>query len=154
MKNFIAAALFSLALAACGDGLNPAPNGEACEDNTDCASDDCRDGLTGCHPLFGCSTFEFTGGMCTEVCEWDTDATDPLVQAQGTCADQEWCLVYGSSDAVCFQSCAENGCVREDYECVDLGNDIHTCLPPEDTNAREARSSSSILEAPVHSVIK
>jgi len=132
MKNFIAAALFALTLTACGDGVNKAPNGEACESNGDCESADCRQELTGCHFFFGCSTYELAGGMCTSVCTWlDEGTSEELLQSD--CADGEQCLSpNGDADAtVCFVGCEVQEDCREDYVCTELGG-FSTCLPPED----------------------
>jgi len=138
MKNFIAAALFSLVLTACGDGINPAPNGEACE-----LSEDCESGL--CKTNLGEGTeFEqdLIDGLCTVDC-------DPLT-SEGCDLSAEVCLIYIVSDeANCYQRCNpfdEDPC-REGWGCENLGFFIPSfiCLPEFALSEEVSTSQESML---------
>ena len=152
MKNFIVAALFSLVIAGCGDNKPPLSlNGEACEVNNDCESGDCRAELYGCHPLFGCSTFELDDGMCTVECTWTTQGTDDD-RLQSDCGEGEQCLAFGDSPQICFQGCETDVDCREDYVCTSLGR-FSTCLPPEDA-ARVVEEREFLTAAPELSILE
>lgn len=147
MKNFIAAALFALTLTACGDGLNPAPNGEECSGNSDCASDDCRESLLS--PLT--DAYPLEGGMCTESCDFVEETIE------GTCGLNELCLQWAQGDRVCFQGCnPEDECERVDegYECeyitTSLNGDHFACIPAQDSARIFQDAGVGIMEfAPV-----
>lgn len=127
----IAICLFaSTLLFACGDGVKPAPVGEACEEVEDCDSDLCVTELTSCDPFFGCSTFELTDGMCSNACTFSYEGTEEE-RLQSDCDEGELCLSYGFSESVCFVSCEEDEDCREDYTCQHFST-FSTCLPPED----------------------
>jgi len=144
MKHFIFIATMVFTFAACGDGVNEvlAPTGEACAENSDCLTDDCRTELEG-HDWFGGPiSMDLTGGMCTAGCTWIDEGTEEEMM-QADCGDGEQCLSYGGGDPLCFQGCETQEDCREDWVCTDLGS-FSTCLPPEDA-ARVVEETSNKL---------
>lgn len=130
LRNVIISIGFAALLTACGDGVNKAPVGEACEEVEDCDSSLCVQSLTSCHPIFGCSTYELSGGMCSNECTWLDEGTEEE-KLQADCGEGEQCLSYGFSESVCFVGCEEDADCRSDYVCTALDG-FSTCLPPEE----------------------
>jgi hypothetical protein len=138
MRTIFASILF-VAVAACGDDApSTAPNGAACEVAEDCTSFAIDEETGGCwqelvhYDFFSGETiYTLDDGMCSASCTFDPKGTTEE-KAQGSCGDTEYCLVYGSSESICFQACdAELPC-REDYECTEISHTLSTCLPPDD----------------------
>ncbi len=145
MRTIFASLLF-IAVAGCGDDApEKTQNGEACELGEECASEVCYLELVS-KGFFGTEqTYELTDGMCTDLCEWPLDGTIDE-RWQGSCIEDELCLVFGTSDSICFQECSEDLTCREDYECVMLAPGKSSCLPPSDA-ARVIDSSVRIRPA-------
>ena len=98
----------------CGDGPDPAPNGEACETDRDCEGI-CLLGLGG--------EIEFPDGICSIDCAIDT--------GEG-CSDDEICLIYRPTEqSNCYPSCTRvEGECREGYSCLPVSLFEAACLPP------------------------
>lgn len=144
MRTIFASLLF-VAITACGDDApSTAPNGEACELGKDCTSEVCYLELVS-EDFFGRQVYELTNGMCTDLCDNFIEGTLEE-QWQGTCAEGELCLVYGSSDLICFIECVEDVTCREDYVCIEISHGKSACLPPADA-ARVVEESVKIMPA-------
>lgn len=109
-----------LMLVACGDNKGSIPDGDACEMDNECESGLCvtefDDGVA------------VAGGMCTTVCEWDSDGS-----GGDNCAEAEVCLHYSATEEYyCFMLCgADEDCrTDEDWSCEQIGFGISACIPP------------------------
>jgi len=161
MKTFITIIFFSLLIAGCGnDGPSLTLNGDACEESSQCESFAIDEENGGCwqelvsYDFFGGeSVYTLDDGMCSIICEWSLKGTTEE-QAQGTCYDEEYCLVYGASESICFQSCDVDNPCRDDYECVRLSHSkLSTCLPPADA-ARVINGDVKIMPAVIVGIME
>jgi len=128
---WITATVLAFTLGACGsDGPEPITleNGEACvADNLDevCASDLCLE-------EFG-DGVEVDGGMCTDVCAWNDDATDTCTNGVDGDGGQI-CLNYRpSGEFFCFDDCTTDADCRADEGwsclCLDFFCGEAACVP-------------------------
>jgi hypothetical protein len=93
----------------CGDGLRPAPMGEACEVADDCEDDTCLETFL----------YDFPGGYCTRDC-WDD---------YGVCGADAVCgLLFTEKEGYCLVYCDTDDDCREEYECRRIGL-RKACLP-------------------------
>jgi len=136
MKKILLSTILVFSVAACGGNDGPEPiileNGEACvADNPDevCASDLCLEEFE--------DGTDVDEGLCTEVCEWNDDASD-------NCAEGEICLTYRpTNEFYCFEDCTTNAdCRTEDgwsCLCLDFLCTQGACIPDlAEENTRES----------------
>ena len=121
-KKLLGVLVLLFVVSACGGGLEPAPNGEACEIDLDCESDLCLTVL---------GTRVVQDGLCTNDCDLETD--------EGCDADSEICLRFNQTgEDFCYPTCAVNEDCREGYACVSFLTDPrNACVPVPPSNRQD-----------------